>query len=174
MADDTVFGVYSLRGVCLAIFDTLDDLAAALDTRETEFYTKWRMNNDGPYRNGFVIKAGARYTAPHSKVIAVSPVSREAPCGRIEAQGAEYGMMKRRLESGLRDILLAPDITEADMPTLQGSEKQIAWAAQIRAKLAKANPLHPLLRSEAAAKVWIDCRETIPVYPEARFETARQ
>ena len=43
-----------------------------------------------------------------------------------------------------------------ELPTLDGTEKQIAWANDIRTAFAKSNPEHEHLTTITSAKQWID------------------
>ena len=44
----------------------------------------------------------------------------------------------------------------AGLPSLSGTERQIAWATTIRAKVAKSNPALPALKKATTAKYWIE------------------
>lgn len=52
-------------------------------------------------------------------------------------------------------------IAEADLPELTGSPKQIAWGNDIRARLFARKADDPRLRSQTAAKWWIDHRTEV-------------
>lgn len=50
---------------------------------------------------------------------------------------------------------------ELGLPELKGTPKQVAWALQIRDKIAKANSKDPRLKRAFTAKYWIDNRATL-------------
>jgi len=51
---------------------------------------------------------------------------------------------------------------ESGLPTLQGSDKQVAWAAQIRERALRMRPeMAAKLSPETSAKWWIDSREVL-------------
>lgn len=77
------------------------------------------------------------------------------------AENAEEAIQKARAlvaeRAAAAERALA-EASEAGLPQLVGTPKQIAWALQIRSNLYNKNPNHPALKKEANSQYWIQNR----------------
>lgn len=95
----------------------------------------------------------------------VNPVANSDLSAVLERMFADQIMVQRKELASIkaaRDEELHFACQEAEAqhwPALNGSDKQVAWAMTIRAKVAKRNPTTPELRTRTAAKYWIDAHK---------------
>lgn len=85
-------------------------------------------------------------------------IAREAQQRRYEEEAKERAerMEQLRIERAALAEIAAEEAAEAGYPKLTGTEKQIAYADQIRAAYAKSNPGAKVLMDRLTAKWWIE------------------
>lgn len=76
---------------------------------------------------------------------------------RLEPHRGAFDKARETIEKRKQELQEAlSQAGQAGWPQLTGSEKQIAWAERIRAKLAAIHPENRALKTATTAKYWIE------------------
>lgn len=107
------------------------------------------------YSNAFASKGDDEFVIELSlptHFVVTTPVFSKAQSGEEAVD-----LAKRTIAERQESIKRAED-TSVGLPKLSGSEKQIAWAIQIRANVLSKNPTNSVLKKATTAKYWIENR----------------
>ena len=83
--------------------------------------------------------------------------------GKLDGRERQLAAIERQDCPACRKAAADKAAAEAGLPLLTGSEKQVAWAAEIRERALRLVPAEraAVIRSEQSAKWWIDNRSAM-------------